>query len=379
MRIVYCIPSLYYASGMERVLTLKVNYFAEHFGWDIHIILTDGKERAPYFALHPNITVHQLDINYDALYGKNFLQKSLSYFRKQRLFKKQLTNCLMSIRPDITVSLLRRDINFISDIQDGSVKVGEIHFNRANYRDFTDNKFPHFIQRTVQYFWNKQLIDSLRKLEAFVVLTHEDAACWTELSNTIVIPNPLPHYPDHSAPLEARQVIAAGRYMPEKGFDRLIDAWKIVSDQYPDWVLRIYGDGMREELQQQIDALGLRQHCILEHTVPNIFEKYQESSIFALSSRFEGFGMVLIEAMSCGVPAVAFACPSGPREIITDGEDGILIDNGNIPALAEKICFLIERPESRKKMGAAARQNVQRFRIEEVAGKWKQLFLSLKK
>lgn len=175
MRIAYCIPSLYYASGMERVLTLKANYFAEYFGWEIHIILTDGKDRPPYFPLYRTIVLHQLAVDYDELYEKGFLGKAISYIQKQRLFKKRLTICLKAIQPDITISLLRRDINFINDIDDGSIKVGEIHFNRSNYRDFTDNKFPHFAQRAVRYLWNRQLIRSLRKLSAFVVLTHEDA------------------------------------------------------------------------------------------------------------------------------------------------------------------------------------------------------------
>lgn len=377
MKIAYCIPSLYYPSGMERVLTLKANYFAEHFGYDIHIILTDGKDKQPYYELHPSVTLHQLDINYDELYGFPLHKRITGYLSKQRLFKKRLNQCLCEISPDITISLLRRDINFINDVKDGSIKLGEIHFNKSNYRTFSDNRLPAFIQRTVKQYWRWQLVRQLRKLKRFIVLSHEDAAEWTELNNVSVIHNPLPFLPDRQSDNSQKQVIAVGRYMPQKGFDRLIPAWAIVSKRHPDWILRIYGDGMRQQLQQQIDSLGISSTCILEHSTPNIMDKYCESSIFVLSSRFEGFGMVIIEAMACGVPPVSFTCPCGPRDIISDGKDGLLVENGDIEGMAEKICYLIENDDIRKKMGKQARLDVDRFKIEYIAQQWKKLFEEL--
>lgn len=379
IKIAYCIPSLYYPSGMERVLTLKANYFAEHFGYEIHIILTDGKNKKPYYELHPSITLHQLNINYDEMYGRTLPKRILGYWKKQRLFKKRLNECLCNIRPDITISLLRRDINFINKVKDGSIKIGEIHFNKSDYRAFNDNHLPMFLQRIVKEHWRRQLIRQLRQLKRFIVLSHEDAAQWTELNNVSVIYNPLPFYPGVSFDNSQKQVIAVGRYVPQKGFDRLIPAWKIVSEQHPDWTLRIYGDGMREKLQQQIDSLGISSNCVLEHSVPNIVDKYCESSIFVLSSRFEGFGMVIIEAMACGVPPVSFTCPCGPRDIITDSKDGLLVENGDIEGLAGKICYLIENEKVRKEMGKQARINVERFKIEHVAQEWRELFETLTK
>lgn len=376
-KIAYCIPSLYYPSGMERVLTLKANYFAEHFGYEIHIILTDGKDKEPYYKLYPSITLHQLDINYDEMYGRSLWKRISGYWNKQQLFMKRLNDCLCEIRPDITISLLRRDINFINKMKDGSIKLGEIHFNKSNYREFSDNRLPAFVQHCVKKYWMWQLIRQVRQLKRFVVLSYEDAAEWTKLKNVAVIYNPLPFFPERQSDGSSKQVIAAGRYMPQKGFDRLIDAWSIVNMQHPDWVLRIYGDGMRQQLQQQIDRLGIASSCILEHSTPDIDEKYCESSIFALSSRYEGFGMVIIEAMACGIPPVSFACPCGPRDIIDDGKNGLLVENGNIEMLAGKICYLIENDEIRRKMGQQARIDVERFKIEQIAGQWKELFESL--
>ena len=123
IKIAYCIPSLYYPSGMERVLTLKANYFTEFFGYEIH--------RPPYYELHPNITIHQLGINYDHLYGTPIYRRILEYFKKQRVFRRRLNECLNEIKPNITISLLRRDINFINKMTDGSIKLGEIHFNKS--------------------------------------------------------------------------------------------------------------------------------------------------------------------------------------------------------------------------------------------------------
>lgn len=377
MKIAYCIPALYYPSGMERVLTLKANYFAEVYGYEIHIILTDGKGRQPYYELHPSIIIHQLDIDYDELNGMPLYKKLPKYMAKQGLFKRKLKECLYEIRPDITISLLRRDINFINSVKDGSVKLGEIHFNKSNYRDFSNSRLPEFIRSMVRKYWKAQLIRQLRQLKRFIVLSHEDAQEWTELDNVEVIHNPLPFFPEQMSDGSRKQVIAVGRYVPQKGFDRLISAWQQVAQRHPDWVLRIYGDGMREQLQQQINELGITSSCILEPTVQNIVEKYCESSVFALSSRFEGFGMVIIEAMACGVPPVSFTCPCGPRDIIDDGKDGLLVEDGNIEQLAEKISYLLEHEDIRKEMGKQARMDVQRFRIENIAGQWKRLFEEL--
>lgn len=376
LKIVYCIPSLYYPSGMERVVTLKANYFAEVYGYEVVIILTDGKDKKPFYSLSPLVRIINLDINYDELYGKSFLKKIVLYLKKQRIFKKRLRDCLFSLKPDISISTLRREINFFNSIKDGSIKIGEIHFSKANYRDFKSEKFINIVQKSIAFFWMRQLIYQLKKLDRFITLTEEDKMLWTELKNIQTINNPLSFFPDRISQCDNKQIIAAGRYVPQKGFDLLIEAWSLVEKKYPDWKLLIFGDGDRKLLENIIIKNNL-QNCYLNHSTNDIASEFINSSIYVLSSRFEGFGLVITEAMACGVPPIAFDCPCGPKDIINNLKDGILVNSGDINELAEKICFLIENEEIRKDMGSNARKNAERFKIEHIAEQWKLLFEEL--
>lgn len=375
----YCIPSLYQFGGMERVLTQKANYLADR-GYDVNIIVTDGKDRQPCFKLNPAVKLHNLDINFDQMYRYGTLKRILLYREKMRLLKKRLNDCLCRISPDITISMLRRDINIINEMTDGSHKIGEIHVDKLHYRKFYYNRLPVWVNNYISKRWMNELIAQLRKLDAFVTLTHEDAEQWKELENVQVIPNPVNELSVEHSDCKAKQVIAVGRLFEQKGFDMLIDAWKPVADKHPDWTLKIYGDGeLRGALTEQISRLRLDGKCILEPFTDDIYSKYRESSIFVLSSRFEGFGLVIVEAMSCGVPVVSFTCPCGPRDIITDGVDGILADNGDVNMLSDKISYLIEHNEYRAEMGSNAVSKAQEYSIDKIGAQWDALFRQIMK
>lgn len=377
LKIVYCIPAMYLAGGMERVLTLKVNYFAEHFGYDITVILTDGKDKPFFYPLHPKIHVVNLDIGFEQLWTCSFWKKIFVYLRKQRIYKKRLTAELMRVKPDITVSLLRREINFICDIPDGSRKVGEIHINREHYRTFEDQE-SNLVKEWFSKIWMRSLIRQLRRLERFVVLTENDRRSWTELKSVEVIPNPLSFVPKSYSSLTEKRVIVVGRYCHEKGYDHLLQAWARVYRDFPDWRLDVYGDGDRNSYERLIDELQInRQSCSLNERVDNIENEFVSSSIAVCSSRFEGFGMVIAEAMACGVPVVSFDCPWGPRNIITDGEDGLLVENGNVEKLSEALKSLMGSPNHIRELGSNARTNIRRFSIDAIAEQWKRLFESI--
>ena len=374
LKIVYCTPALYMAGGVERVLTLKANYFAEHFGYDITIILTEGKDKPLFYPLSDKIKVINLDINFEELWTCSFVKKVFVYLSKQRIFKKRLTAELMHIRPDITVSLLRREINFINDIKDGSKKIGELHVNRANYRNFEEGD-ANFIKNLFAKFWMRSLVSHLKQLDKFIVLTEEDKASWTELSNVEVIPDPLAFDIAEVSPLKAKRVIAVGRYVYQKGFDLLLQAWAKIEKLFPDWELAIYGMGDRSPYDNLAQQLGINMNrCHLNGSTQNIRKEYLESSLFVFSSRFEGFGMVLIEAMACGLPVVSFDCPCGPKDIVFHDEDGLLVPSGDIDKLANGMSQLMDSYELRHQMAKNAICNVRRFQIDEIADRWQLLF-----
>jgi len=330
-----------------------------------------------FYPLSEKVKVVNLDIGFEELWTCSFMMKVFVYIKKQYLFKKLLKQELMRIRPDITVSLLRREINFITSIKDGSKKIGEMHVNRANYRNF-EHGDTNAIKDLFAKYWMRNLVSKLKQLDKFVVLTEEDYNNWPELNNVVVIPDPLTFSSSTYSPLLEKRVIAVGRYVYQKGFDLLLKAWTIVEKECPDWTLTIVGQGERLQYEALIDELNLdRTRCKLLGPTENIQDEYMSSSVLVMSSRFEGFGMVLVEAMACGLPVISFDCPCGPKDIIQNQVDGLLVENGNIDKLAEAIIWMAQHPEQLKVMATKAIDNVQRFRIEHIVEKWKFLFDSL--
>ncbi len=377
IKLVYLTPALYMAGGVERVLTLKANYFAEHYDYDITIILTEGKDKPFFYPLSPKIKVINLDINFEELWTCSFVKKIFVYLKKQRLYRKLVETELMRLRPDVTISLLRREINFLTGIKDGSKKIGELHVNRANYRNFESGD-SNFFKNIFAKFWMRSLVSKLKKLDRFVVLTHEDRQSWSELSNISVIPDPLSFVPTCVSTLTEKRVIAVGRYVYQKGFDLLLQAWSKIEKQKPDWQLAVFGDGDRTPYELLMSQLRIdASRCHLNGPTTNIQQEYANSSLFVFSSRFEGFGMVLVEAMACGLPVVSFDCPCGPKDIISDGEDGVLVEKGNVDALASSLIRLTNNDTIRHSMSIKGIRNVRRFNIESISEQWKVLFCSL--
>ena len=390
-KIVFCTPALYSAGGVERVVSFKAGYFAEQLGFDVTIIVTEGKEYACYFPLSDKVKVINFELGFEELWKASFIKKVFLYLNKQRQYKRMLKAELMRIRPDITISMLRREINFLTDIPDGSKKIGELHVNRANYRNFETND-SNGLKRLFAKFWMSSLVRKLKRLDQLVVLTEKSKASWPELSNVTVIPDPIPLYlPPPPLPkgvgIEVKgekctkRVVTIGRYTYQKGYDLLLQAWAEVESmrsegvKSEEWTLDIYGQGDQTDYRQLMTELGIDiDRCHLNGPVEDVVKVYQDSSIFILSSRFEGFGLVLVEAMACGLPVVSFDCPAGPDEIITDGVDGLIVPFGDVHALAEKLMSLMSDEDQRKRLGQQARQTVQRYDMEVLVNQWTALF-----
>ena len=390
-KIVYCTPALYSAGGVERVVSFKASYFAEQLGYDVTIIVTEGRGRACFFPLSDKVKVVNFELGFEDLWKAPFLRKIFLYLSKQHKYKKKLSVELMRIQPDITISTLRREINFLTSLKDGSKKIGELHVNRANYRNFEAND-SNVLKRLFAKIWMRSLVGKLKSLDQLVVLTDKSKASWPELSNVTVIPDPIPMIIKGVKERRcigvwsSKRVVTIGRYAYQKGYDLLLKAWAEIEKlkaleefkEVKKWTLDIYGQGDRTDYRQLMAELGIdANRCHLNGPVDDVSQVYMDSSIFVLSSRFEGFGLVLVEAMNSGLPVVSFDCPAGPDEIITDGYDGLLVPPGDVKVLAQKLMLLMADKNLRIRLSQNARQSVQRYEMNSIAGKWVDLFNKL--
>lgn len=390
-KIVYCTPALYSAGGVERVVSFKASYFAEQLGYDVTIIVTEGRGRACFFPLSDKVKVVNFELGFEDLWKAPFLRKIFLYLSKQHKYKKKLSVELMRIQPDITISTLRREINFLTSLKDGSKKIGELHVNRANYRNFEAND-SNVLKRLFAKIWMRSLVGKLKSLDQLVVLTDKSKASWPELSNVTVIPDPIPMIIKGVKERRcigvwsSKRVVTIGRYAYQKGYDLLLKAWAEIEKlkaleefkEVKKWTLDIYGQGDRTDYRQLMAELGIdANRCHLNGPVDDVSQVYMDSSIFVLSSRFEGFGLVLVEAMNSGLPVVSFDCPAGPDEIITDGYDGLLVPSGDVKVLAQKLMMLMADEKLRTRFSQNARQSAQRYEMNLIEGKWVDLFNKL--
>lgn len=373
-KIVYCTPALYSAGGTERVVSLKANYFADVLGYDVTIIVTEGKNSNSFFHLSDKVEVINLGLNFEEIWNVSFIEKVFLYLKKQRKYKKLLKRELMRIRPDITITTLRREINFINEINDGSRKIGEQHLSRSNYRK-TDPRFTNICEKIFYRWWKNRIVYSLTKLDKLVVLTPDAASEWTEVKNIIMIPDPLPIKVESCSTRSSKRVITIGRYSYEKGYDLLLKVWSIVEKKLSDWQLDIFAMGDPTPYVKMMDDLSIdKKRCHLNSSVVDVEDEYMKSSILVQPSRTEGFGLVIVEAMSCGLPVVSFDCENGPRSVITNGEDGFLIPPFDVEMFANSLMRLMSDDDLRESMGEKGKQNSQRYDIDIVGQQWKQLF-----
>lgn len=353
------------SGGAERVITIKANWFATH-GHKVDIITFQGEKERSFYPLEPTINVIELNLPP----YKNYITY---YFRTILPGKKLIKSILFEKKYDIFISAFPFLETYIPKLKDGSKKIYEIHcsqeLNKSIIRRQSSNALLRSI-KTIKYGLKNRC---LRKFDRIVLLTKQEFNERNCPKNAIVIPNPNTFVFSERASLDEKNVISVGRLSFEKGYDYLLQAWKIVHRKFPDWKLNIYGfdKGEKSKLNSYIFENNLSSNVSINEPVKDIRQKYLKSSIYVLSSRHEGFPMVLGEAMTCGLPCIAFRCKTGPDEIITHNEDGILVSEvGDTDGLSSAICKLIEDKSLRKEFGEKAKDNIRRFDLDKIMEQW---------
>ena len=357
MRLLYVTDAFAVWGGIERVLADKMNYLSEHYGYDVSLMTINQGEHTIPFSLNPQIKHIDLGVKLHQQYAYSGVKRYLIRRQLVAQLKDGLRNALQQIDADIIVCAKLDFVGVLNEVRGKTPLIVESHsLCRADYYE----KFG-LLRRLHILEYKRQV----RKADAVVALTEGDAKDWREYNrNVCVIPNVVHiNETDNYSDCSEKRIVFVGRFTKQKDFDSLLRIWSIVYSRHQDWTLHIYTDG-------EIHAPGVH----VFKPVANIMEKYSNSSMLLLTSLFEPFGLVLPEAMGCGLPVVAFDCPYGPADIISDGVDGFLIKNRDVNEFANRVCQLIEDRELRVRMGQAAVKSAQHYRADLIMPKWKELF-----
>lgn len=366
MKIVYCIHSLFNSGGMERVLTNKANFLVNNIDCEIKIVTTEQENKLPFYELDPKIEIINLDINYSKDNSKNVFSKIINTLAKFRKHKKLLNNFLLNYQPDTVISLFGNEAYFLYQLNLKSKIILEIHFSK-NFRLQLDRKGIRRIIDVARTFNDQRIA---KKYDDFIVLTNEDKKRW-KCDNINVIHNASFFKPERQSSNDNRIVLCVARFTYQKGLDILLNCWSHVVKKHKDWKLCIIGDGEeKQNLITLINTLQINDSVEIKPPTQNIELEYINSSIYIMTSRYEGMPMVLIEAMACGLPVVSFACQSGPSDIISNGIDGYLVENRNEEQLIQKLEELITNNHLRKEMGKNAIKKSMNFNQRYIMEKW---------
>lgn len=367
MRILYITDSLAVWGGIERVLGDKMNYLADHGNYEIHVITTDQGEHPIPYPLNERIHVKDLNIRYHQKYKYHGIKRFQKDIELRRLFLRRLKDAIADILPDLIIGIRFESINTIIKAKGKIPLICESHsmYYAYRYEDTT-------IWNRLRFLASRKYI---RQADCIVALTEGDANDWRQVNcNVRVIPN-IVHLNDTGrySTLESKKVIFVGRFTIQKDIWSLLKVWEFVHQCYPDWELHAYGEGeLKADFQKVVDQEEI--NLIVHEPTLDITERYLESSLLMMTSVYEPFGLVLPEAMSCGLPVVAFDCPYGPADIISDGVDGYLVKDRDIHAYTDRVCQLIGNYQLRRQMGEHAVISSQRYRADQIMPQWESLF-----
>ena len=357
MRLLYVTDAFAVWGGMERVLADKMNYLSERYGYDVVLMTVNQGDHTVPFSLNPRINHIDLGVRLHQQYEYRGVKRFLIHRQLVTQLKDKMRNALQQIDANVIICAKLDFVGVLDEVRGSTPLIVESHtLCRA------DNYEKSGLLRRIHTWEYKRQV---KKTDVVVALTAGDAKDWREYNrNVCVIPNVVHiNQTDNYSDCTEKRIVFVGRFSKQKDFDSLLKIWSKVYSRHSDWILDIYTDG-------EIHTPGVR----VFKPIANIMEKYCNSSILLLTSLFEPFGLVLPEAMSCGLPVVSFDCPYGPADIITDGVDGFLIKNRDVNEFANRVCQLIEDRELRVRIGQAAVKSAQHYRADLIMPKWKELF-----
>ncbi|WP_161971755.1 glycosyltransferase family 4 protein [Algoriphagus kandeliae] len=367
MKILYIIDFLGKPGGMERVLSTKVNYLCDQLNHEITIISRNALPKDLFFNYSNNVKIISLNLTKNCF--KNYETKLAEY--------------LSTNKQDVVIGLFGSELPFLYKLKDGSKKIQEFHFSK-NYLIHLVNHLPNirlrFLRKVKANFTLIKERYYAKKYDALVLLSKRDQELWGATYNSFVIPNPLSFQTKEKSSVTNKKIISIGRLIAQKGFDDLIKAFSTIHYEIEGWTLEIIGEGQDYEyLQSLIFKMGLKGKVKISSPLKDIQTALIDSSIFVFPSKYEGFGLVLTEAMECGLPSIAYDCECGPSEIIRHGEDGFLVPLSDIDSLAKHIKILALDFSRRKEMSTNAVKNVKRFYGNAIMNYWEDLFKTLNK
>ncbi len=380
MKLLFILKSMAQKAGTERVFSDKINWLANH-GHDVILVTYEQGDHPLSYRLHPQVVVEDLDTRFFKLGQYNYLRRLLELHKMQKVFAERLQVVVEEKQPNviITTTYSLKIVNQILSVNTSAEFIIESHsacFSVGKEFDFRHNIFF----RSLFVFFDKYYLRRVNRFDLMIVLTNGDYQDWKRYINNVkIIPNPLTYYPEN-LPLKSLQnrIICVGRLTYQKGFDLLIKAYAKIFQRFPQWHIDIFGDGEdRDMIQSMINSYGMTDCIHLCGSTDSIYDNYIGSDFFVFSSRFEGFGLVLIEAMSCACPCVSFRCKYGPEDIIEDGVSGLLVKDGDVDELADKMAWIISHEKERINMGKKAREVASHYKLETIMQKWENAYLSV--
>lgn len=385
MHIVYVTNSIDYIGGIETVLFHKCNYFVS-LDHDVTIVISDSNGINKYASrLDKRVNIVDTGAKLFEYNGRSGIINKIKSFCKTGVLFVKLRKTLKSIKPDIVISVGKSEKFIIPFLSIGAkwVSIREYHFDkyyRQQYAHYNDQgKLSSIVHAWLGYAIEHYF--PMPSYDATVILTRQDhVENWKSSSKVKVIPNPV-KLTDLALPVQRnKKVFSVSRITRVKQVHHLVLAWKEVHKYAPDWVLEIWGPSdadYEQEIKLIIRENDLNDVITLNGPTSDPMSIMALASIFAYASAYEGFGVVLVEAMSCGLPCVSYTCPCGPKDIITDGVDGLWVENGNVEDMAAKLLLLIRDENRRKAMGQAALEKAKQYSIESIGQKWLDLFNEL--